>query len=175
MLRLPIMRAVLWQAIMVTEAQGQEQSVKVQSMRGGCSAFADNAMSTAYPTHPACLLHEMGVNHPECPDRVRVIEQQLIASGLMDSLTKFDPPSASIEELDRVHSLGYIEAIFEKSPAQGLIYLDPDTAMNSDTLDATLFAAGAAVHALEHHGLKRVAIADFDVHHGNGTENSFRH
>ena len=28
----------------------------------------------------------------------------------------------------------------------------------------------AARHALEHHGLKRVAIVDFDVHHGNGTE-----
>jgi acetoin utilization deacetylase AcuC-like enzyme len=25
-------------------------------------------------------------------------------------------------------------------------------------------------HALEHHGLKRVAVVDFDVHHGNGTE-----
>ena len=28
----------------------------------------------------------------------------------------------------------------------------------------------AAKYALERHGLKRVAIADFDVHHGNGTE-----
>ena len=28
-----------------------------------------------------------------------------------------------------------------------------------------------ARHALERHGLKRVAIVDFDVHHGNGTEN----
>jgi acetoin utilization deacetylase AcuC-like enzyme len=25
-------------------------------------------------------------------------------------------------------------------------------------------------HALEHHGLSRVAVVDFDVHHGNGTE-----
>jgi acetoin utilization deacetylase AcuC-like enzyme len=28
----------------------------------------------------------------------------------------------------------------------------------------------AAKYALERHGLKRVAIVDFDVHHGNGTE-----
>lgn len=34
--------------------------------------------------------------------------------------------------------------------------------------------AVAAAHALEHHGLERVAIADFDVHHGNGTEEIFR-
>ena len=30
--------------------------------------------------------------------------------------------------------------------------------------------AVAAKYALERHGLKRVAIVDFDVHHGNGTE-----
>jgi len=28
-------------------------------------------------------------------------------------------------------------------------------------------------HALERHGLERVAIIDFDVHHGNGTEDVF--
>jgi acetoin utilization deacetylase AcuC-like enzyme len=33
-------------------------------------------------------------------------------------------------------------------------------------------AVGAA-HALAEYGLKRVAIADFDVHHGNGTEHIF--
>jgi len=31
----------------------------------------------------------------------------------------------------------------------------------------------AAKHALEAHGLERVAIVDFDVHHGNGTEDIF--
>jgi acetoin utilization deacetylase AcuC-like enzyme len=34
-------------------------------------------------------------------------------------------------------------------------------------------AVGAA-HALEEYGLERVAILDFDVHHGNGTEDIFR-
>ncbi|MES0862140.1 histone deacetylase family protein [Ruegeria sp. SCPT10] len=31
-------------------------------------------------------------------------------------------------------------------------------------------AALAAKHALDHHGLSRVAVVDFDVHHGNGTQ-----
>lgn len=31
----------------------------------------------------------------------------------------------------------------------------------------------AATHALEVHGLDRVAVVDFDVHHGNGTEDIF--
>ena len=34
--------------------------------------------------------------------------------------------------------------------------------------------AVAAAHALATHGLERVAIVDFDVHHGNGTEAIFR-
>ncbi len=34
-------------------------------------------------------------------------------------------------------------------------------------------AVGVA-HALEHHKLSHVAIVDFDVHHGNGTEDIFR-
>jgi acetoin utilization deacetylase AcuC-like enzyme len=34
-------------------------------------------------------------------------------------------------------------------------------------------AAVGALHALEAHGLSRVAIMDFDVHHGNGTQEIF--
>lgn len=34
-------------------------------------------------------------------------------------------------------------------------------------------AAVGALHAIEHHGLHRVAIIDFDVHHGNGTQDIF--
>ncbi|HNI80495.1 MAG TPA: histone deacetylase family protein [Rhodocyclaceae bacterium] len=34
--------------------------------------------------------------------------------------------------------------------------------------------AVAARHALDVHGLKRVAVVDFDVHHGNGTEDIFK-
>jgi len=34
-------------------------------------------------------------------------------------------------------------------------------------------AAIAAAHALDRHGAQRVAIVDFDVHHGNGTQHIF--
>ena len=34
-------------------------------------------------------------------------------------------------------------------------------------------AAIAALHARAAHGLQRVAVIDFDVHHGNGTQNAF--
>ena len=35
--------------------------------------------------------------------------------------------------------------------------------------------AVGARHAISHHGLSRVAIVDFDVHHGNGTQAIFEH
>ena len=31
----------------------------------------------------------------------------------------------------------------------------------------------AAQYALKHHGMERVAIVDWDLHHGNGTQHSF--
>jgi len=175
-------------------------------------------MQTAYITHPQCQLHDMGHYHPECPDRLRAIEDQLIASGLLGLLCEHEAPAARREHLTRVHEPAYVDAVEAASPSAGTVHLDPDTAMNPHSYRAALHAAGAAVlatdlvlggqaanafcsvrppghhaeharamgfcffnnvavgaaHALEHHSLRRVAIVDFDVHHGNGTEDIFR-
>jgi acetoin utilization deacetylase AcuC-like enzyme len=46
-------------------------------------------------------------------------------------------------------------------------HAETDTAMGFCLFGAV---AIAAKYALDHHGLSRVAIVDFDVHHGNGTQ-----
>lgn len=48
----------------------------------------------------------------------------------------------------------------------------PDRAMGFCLFNS---AAIAAMHARAAHGAKRVAVVDFDVHHGNGTEEIFWH
>lgn len=175
-------------------------------------------MLSIYFTHPSCLQHEMGADHPECPARIHAIEDQLIASGLLPFLNHQEATAATREQLLRVHTADYVDFVFASAPASGLVYLDEgDTAMNRFSLNAALHAAGAAVaavdclmakravnafcnvrppghhatptkaggfcifnnvaiaaaHALEWHSLQRVAIVDFDVHHGDGTEAVF--
>ncbi|MDH5553358.1 MAG: histone deacetylase family protein, partial [Nitrosomonas sp.] len=106
-------------------------------------------LSTAYISHADCLKHEMGSGHPECPQRLAVIAAQMQASGLMDQLECHQAPLATFEQLVRVHTTDYIESVQQASPASGLIYLDPDTAMNPYSLNAALRAAGAVVLATE--------------------------
>jgi len=174
-------------------------------------------MTTAFVTHPDCLKHEMGAHHPERPERLDAIEDQLIASRVGQYLARYEAPLADDRELARVHPIEYIRAIREVAPHSGIVHLDPDTAMNAHSLTAALRAAGAAVlgtdlvmrgeaanafcnvrppghhacrarpmgfcifnnvavaarHAIAEHGIERVAIIDFDVHHGNGTEDIF--
>ena len=174
-------------------------------------------LPTAYITHPACMKHEMGPYHPECPDRLAAINDRLIASGLDVYLRHYEAPPVTREQLLRVHSAVYLSEIEHASPSEGLHFLDPDTALNPHSLEAARCAAGAvvlatdlvmrgecrrafcavrppghhaerrralgfclynnvavgAMHALDRHGLDRVAVIDFDVHHGNGTEDVF--
>ena len=52
-------------------------------------------MSTAFITHPDCLLHDMGAGHPESPARLQAINDQLLASGLSIGLLQVDAPSAT--------------------------------------------------------------------------------
>ena len=174
--------------------------------------------ATAYYTHPACRLHDMGPGHPECPQRLDAIEDRLLASGLDIALTRLEAPPARREDLHLAHSDGYLleldDMLSQLNDEQPTHAVDPDTVAMRHTREAMLHAAGAAIaatdavldrevrnafcavrppghhatrdkamgfcfvnnvciaarHALDVRGLQRVLIVDFDVHHGNGTE-----
>ena len=159
----------------------------------------------------------MGSQHPECPQRLDAIQDRFIGDGLDGFVAHHLAPSVTREQLERVHTAGYIDEIDAASPTSGIHYVDPDTALNPYSLTAARHAAGAVVlatdlvvggecssafcavrppghhamrdramgfclfnnvavgiaHALSVHGLERAAVVDFDVHHGNGTEDIF--
>src|SRR4249919_3808213 len=108
-----------------------------------------SSSSVAFVTHADCLKHEMGAKHPERPERLTAIEDQLIASGVADFVARHEAPLATDEQLARVHPIEYVRAIRELAPKQGTVHLDPDTAMNPWSLQAALRAAGAAVLAVD--------------------------
>ncbi len=174
-------------------------------------------MVTALITHSTCLKHEMGLEHPECPERLQHILFTLQQVGLLSHMREIEAPCVERALLETTHAPKYIAHIFDSAPQSGYLSLDADTTMNPHSLDAARRAAGAvvkgvelvmdgevhnvfcavrppghhatysramgfcifnnvavgAVHALNQFGLERVAILDFDVHHGNGTEDIF--
>ena len=178
---------------------------------------------TGYFTHPDCRRHDMGRGHPECPQRLDAIEDRLLAARLLDVVERREAPLASPDLLELAHDRMHIAAMRglaqnvaeeEAAGGDGLVFIDPDTAMNRHSWNAALRGAGAAIaatdavmagelenafcavrppghhacrdramgfciinnvavaarYALSRHGLNRVAVVDFDVHHGNGTE-----
>ena len=173
-------------------------------------------MALVLVSHPDCRKHEMGQGHPECPNRLVLIEQML---------KKYFPPSDQIiykegrhahrDEILLCHHPDHIELLTKRLPSPGsYAEIDSDTKLNAYTLQAAEAAVGSVIvavddvlenpnhrafcyvrppghhaerhramgfcfynnvaigayYALEKKGLKRVAIVDFDVHHGNGTE-----
>jgi len=168
-------------------------------------------------THRACLHHDPGPHHPECPDRLRSVLTALDAGEFAD-LIRDQAPLATVDQLTRVHPENYVSAILGIRPEPDeRVALDGDTIMSWGSADAALRAAGAAVaavdavmkgevrrafcatrppghhcepgrpmgfclfanaaiaarHAQAEHGARRVAVVDFDVHHGNGTQACF--
>src|SRR5476649_397569 len=91
----------------------------------------------------------MGTMHPECPARLRAIDDQLIASGLSNYLSHVDAPLVTRAQLERVHTANYVDSIESRAPRSGLVHLDPDTVMCPDTLKAAQRAAGAAILATD--------------------------
>ena len=166
-------------------------------------------------THPACLGHDPGPDHPESPQRLQVVLDALHAA-FGDRLQWQQAQPAKYGDLARTHGSELI-ALVTATQAEPLRALDQDTFASPGSGEAALHAAGAgidavdavldgralrvfcavrppghhatadaamgfclfnnaaiaAAHACDRHGLERVAVIDFDVHHGNGTQAIF--
>ncbi len=137
---------------------------------------------------PVFLEHDAGAGHPERPQRLTALREGIRRSGLEPRVELLAPRDATREELLRVHTAEHIAAV--AATAGGTRQFDADTQAGPHSYAAALKAAGAVTDAVERvldgrldrafclvralaRGLSRVAIIDFDVHHGNGTQHTF--
>ena len=175
-------------------------------------------MATALIHHPIYEKHDTGYGHPEMPERYRVVIDAIKSDEeLGKALVEITPDKAPQGIVQAAHTKEHFRRV-EEAFANGLHRLDADTTISMQSFDASLFAAGGAVAAVDavmqgaaknafvavrppgHHAtaehamgfcifnnvavaaryaqnkykeIDRVAVIDWDVHHGNGTQGIF--
>lgn len=102
-----------------------------------------------------------------------------------DGMVRLDPDTTmgphSLEAAERAAGGGVaaVDAIYAGEARNAFVLARPPGhhAPPARAMGFCLFnsAAIAAMHARAAHGAKRIAVVDFDVHHGNGTEEAFWH
>jgi acetoin utilization deacetylase AcuC-like enzyme len=102
-------------------------------------------MSVALFTDTRCVEHDPGDGHPEQPARLRSILHALDQKPIAGT-ERFEPPTATVAELARVHDPRYVEAILGLKGRSGA--LDADTAISAGSINAALLAAGAAAEGV---------------------------
>ncbi|WP_430387827.1 histone deacetylase family protein [Dyella sp. 20L07] len=102
---------------------------------------------------------------PGSSTTVRLDEDTLMSAGSAEAALR--AAGAAVAAVDAVLSSGGQAFCAVRPPGH---HATPDRAMGFCLFNNI---AVAAAHAIAAHGLKRVAIADFDVHHGNGTQDIF--
>lgn len=109
----------------------------------------------------------------------------LFAASPEEGMIRLDPDTTmgphSLEAATRAAggAVAAVDALFAGEAENAFIlarppghHAPPERAMGFCLFNS---AAIAAMHARAAHGAKRVAVVDFDVHHGNGTEEAFWH
>ena len=133
---------------------------------------------------PEASLDEIELAH----DRMHVAAMRGLGATLADEINAGGPRYAQIDPdtAMNVHTWSAIlrgagaamaatDAVIAGELANAFCAVRPPGhhATHSRAMGFCIFnnVAIAAKYALERHGLQRVAVVDFDVHHGNGTEN----
>lgn len=91
--------------------------------------------------------HKPGIVHPESPNRLRSL-YRMLDKEFNDSVTYIEPESATLEQLEMVHTPAYIKQIMATA-GRDFTTLAPDTPVSANTYLAAWLAVGGCIKALE--------------------------
>jgi acetoin utilization deacetylase AcuC-like enzyme len=103
-------------------------------------------MAVSIFTHPDCLRHDPGTDHPETPARLRAL---LARARAADGVRLVEASPATREPLLAVHTEPYL-ATLESMSGRGGGVLFLDTILNAASWTAVLGATGAVLAAVDH-------------------------
>lgn len=103
-------------------------------------------MSVVVYTHPSCLEHDPGADHPETPARLRAVLNRLRNES---EINIREAAPASRDPLLAIHPDQYLRSL-EAMSARGGGVLFLDTILNRESWNAALGAAGAVLAAVDH-------------------------
>ena len=100
-------------------------------------------ISVAY--HSEFLEHDAGPDHPEHPDRVRIVYDAIKTADWKDQVDYPDVRNATVEEVSFAHNPKYVEAIRRLSDAGGQYLASMEANIDVKSYDAALRSAGAGL------------------------------
>jgi acetoin utilization deacetylase AcuC-like enzyme len=98
-------------------------------------------------TDPRFRAHDPGPHHPECPERLEVLES-LFASGDLRDVPRVPARAATEEELTRVHLPALVRMVAASAGREHTRY-DADTSASAGTFEAACLAAGGAIELVD--------------------------
>ena len=103
----------------------------------------------AYVTHDDFLLHEHFAGHPESPGRLRAVQNAISKNANGITLLPVPPRPATREELELVHTPGYIDEVETVCQTGGGLLDGQETGVGTQSCEVARLACGAVMNAID--------------------------
>ena len=167
--------ALLYDEAMQLHETGPGHPERPERLRAIVGRLQQAAIPASWPPFKRADRGKLELVHPAA--YVTDIESLEGSTVLVEADTPVSPHSVSAARLAAGAAVTAVDLLLsgETSAAFALVRPPGHHAETARAMGFCLFnnIAIAAEHALRHHDLKRILIIDWDVHHGNGTQEIF--